>query len=233
MSNRSDYFADLFVSENNGLQMWSAAVAAIFSLTLMTCCCSVMVLIIWFDSRINRHATLLTCFNCVLLSCWISWLPIQVLDTFRFTTGQPIHPLICQGSIYARFMITNVGSTVLAISAVFHYRFITFKSAFPIVKEDLIFWFSVRVTVGVSLVNMLIKYHIPVENMPRAYFLCCGQEPKSESNFDGKFKWHNTFEPIILMTYMVFSVLIIYEKHKQAGLIFSTIIKIAFDTNLD
>ena len=118
-------------------------------------------------------------------------------------------------------MVTYTGSTVAAISAAFHYRFITFKSAFPIVKENLIFWYSLRTALGLSLLNMLIKYHIPSLYMPRVYYVCSGQDPASGLDTDQRFKWNYVFEPSIILAYFVFSVLITREKYKQAGVYYS------------
>ena len=97
-SSNPDYFHNLFGPED--LQ-WSATVA-IFSFAILSFCCPISAITIRFHTQVSRQSTLLTLFNCKILQCTILWLPIQALDTLRFSTGMIIPPLVCQAATYAR-----------------------------------------------------------------------------------------------------------------------------------
>ena len=94
MSN-SDYFWPLF--DNH----WSKVVAAI-SLLVFLFAVGVSWVIVRYESEFNPRATLLSKFNAAMQCIFILWMPVQLVDTFRFITGLQVHPLVCHIYIYYR-----------------------------------------------------------------------------------------------------------------------------------
>ena len=115
----------------------SISISSIF-LAMMVGTNYLNVITIHFDSQINRQATLLTKFTCTIQHLFVLWTPVQLIDAVRFITGSPIDSRLCIAYTFCRIILVNIFYTLLAINAVFHYRFITFKSNFPLVKEDLV-----------------------------------------------------------------------------------------------
>ena len=90
----SDYFWPLF-------DQWSRVVAAV-SLSVSLFAIGVSLVIVKYDSEFNPRGTLLSKFNVTMQWLFIFWMPAQLVDTFRFTTGLQIHPWVCHLYIYHR-----------------------------------------------------------------------------------------------------------------------------------
>ena len=103
------------------------------------------------------------------------------------------------------------------MDAFFHYRFITFKSHFPLIKEDLVKCIVVRASLGMSVWSMLPRFYL---KLPITYFVCAGQSRPNDTNESVKCAQSSidvaelVFRSIMATTYLVFSILIIYEKAK-------------------
>ena len=103
------------------------------------------------------------------------------------------------------------------MDAFFHYRFITFKSYFPFIKEDLVKCIVIRASLGMSVWSMLPRFYL---KLPITYFVCAGQNRPSDTVESVKCAQSSidvaeaVFRSIMAMTYLVFSILIIYEKTK-------------------
>lgn len=101
----------------------------------------------------------------------------------------------------------------------FHYRFITFKSYFPFIKEDLVISFVVRASLGMSLSSMFARFYL-AEKLPMTYYVCAGNilPPPASSCPQSAAASANFAELlarfVFAVTYLVFSVLVIYEKAK-------------------
>ena len=80
---------------------------------------------------------------------------------------------------------------ILLVDAMFHYRFITFKSYFPLVKEDLVYSVCVRGSVGMSLYAVFQRYYLSAK-MPMAYHVCSGTNPLGISHSPQGSLWHTT-----------------------------------------
>ena len=67
----------------------------------------------------------------------------------------------------------------LWMDAAFHYRFITFKSHFPLIKEDLVNAICVRMSLGMILYATFAKFYT-AQRMPMAYYVCSGSKPAQQ-----------------------------------------------------
>ena len=76
----------------------------------------------------------------------------------RFVSGYPLHPWLCQSYVYYRFILSSFLCNILSIDAVFHYLFLTFKSHFPLIKENLVNAIAVRVSLGMTLCFLFIRW---------------------------------------------------------------------------
>ena len=90
----TDHFWPLF-------DKWSVAVAAV-SFLVSIFAIWVSLITVRYESEFNRRATLLSKFNVTMQWLFIFWMPAQLVDTFRFTTGLQIHPWVCHLYIYHR-----------------------------------------------------------------------------------------------------------------------------------
>ena len=85
---------------------------------------------------------------------------------------------------------------ILLVDAMFHYRFITFKSYFPLVKEDLVYSVCVRASMGMSLYAVFQRYYLSAK-MPMAYHVCSGTNPLPIGSHlpQGSLCWHTAALP--------------------------------------
>lgn len=99
------------------------------------------------------------------------------------------------------------------MDAMFHYRFITFKSYFPLIKEDLVHTVVLRGSLGMSLYAIFQQYFLTVK-MPMAYHVCSGTHPISPPLSCHQSSTDKSLRFFIGATYFVFSVMVIYKKAK-------------------
>ena len=114
----TDYFWPVF-------EGWSSAAVAGISLLLSLLSVWVTVVTIGYDSEFNRRSTLLTKFSVTIHWLYVLWMPAQVVDTYRFVSGQPIHPMVCYYYVIYRQGFSNITKCIKSnlILYVFAYKF--------------------------------------------------------------------------------------------------------------
>ena len=147
----TDFWAPLFVKNLGAI----SSVAAIFGSLVMICFSGLAYRVIQYDNHINRRTTLLTRFNCTLLWCLICYTVTILFDTVRFTTGIPMPRGLCSTRVYFTQAVRQLMAFTTMADTVAHYRFLTFKSDFPIIKDDLVHRIFLRSALGWITVNVL------------------------------------------------------------------------------
>ena len=173
MANQSDIWNPLF--DNSPTGIFSSLIAAIGSLTMIIFC-GLAYGIIYYDTHINRTTTLLTKFNCTILAAMSFDTATILFDTMRFTTGVPMPPTICRARVFYNKSLRHFIALTIITDTAFHYRFLTFKSNFPIIKDDLVHKIFVRSAVGWILSNV-VRRVTTEPRMPMEYYICTGTDP--------------------------------------------------------
>ena len=132
-----------------------SSMAAITGSFVMICFSGLAYKVIQYDNQINRRTTLLTRFNCTSLWCLICYTLTILFDSVRFTTGIPMPPGLCTSRVYFTQAVRQLMAFTTLADTISHYRFLTFKSDFPIIKDDLVHRIFLRSAVGCIIVNMM------------------------------------------------------------------------------
>ena len=147
----TDFWAPLFVKNLGAI----SPMAAITGSFVMICFSGLAYKIIQYDNQINRRTKLLTRFNCTSLWCLICYTLTILFDSVRFTTGIPMPPGLCTSRVYFTQAVRQLMAFTTLADTISHYRFLTFKSDFPIIKDDLVHRIFLRSALGCIIVNMM------------------------------------------------------------------------------
>ena len=181
MANQTDYFESLFDFQACGIISTVVALAT----ALVTVLAAVQsLLVLRYDNHINRRANLLTKLNSPIHCLFVLYSPMKLVMCFRFVTGIPMNEYLCSAMTISRNFAGGFAADILVVDAVFHYRFITFKSQFPIIREDLVHTILVRSVFGLMLSVMVKKYHLSDQPMPLDYYICTGTKPETGQTKD-------------------------------------------------
>ena len=147
----TDFWASLFVKNLGAI----SSMAAITGSFVMICFSGLAYKVIQYDNQINRRTTLLTRFNCTSLWCLICYTLTILFDSVRFTTGIPMPPGLCRSHVYFTQAVRHLMAFTTLAETVTHYCFLTFKSDFPIIKDDLVHRIFLRSAVGWIIANVM------------------------------------------------------------------------------
>ena len=216
ISSHKDFFETIFdTSQLSGVMSLLVAIISAIATILLSIC---NYLVLEYDTEINSKATLLTKLHSTLLWILLFYSPVQLTTCLRFATGIQIHPILAKGMTYYTFYLVTFWAYTIAVEAFFHYKFITFKSAFPIIREDLIHSTVVRSLLGFSMVVVGKKFTFDDMPSQMTYYLWSGIEPQKQ-HYGSKLKKDDAFFMcLIIACYLLFTGLLLYEKlkHKRA-----------------
>ena len=175
MSNTTDYWKPLFDYSESGILSVVIATASSVAMVLVFLCSGE---IAFYDEEINRRTTLLTKFNTTILRGFMLMTLTTLLDAVRFTTGVKIPHVACQVRAFYDQSVKELMAFTIMADAVFHYRFLQFRSRFPIVNDNLVHTVIIRSALSFILVNVLRRI-VSGDPMPREYHVCAGTDPNS------------------------------------------------------
>ena len=141
------------------------------------------------------------------------------MDNMRFIYGAVYPSFLCYTSIIIKGIAFVSTVIILSIESIFHYRFITFKSQFPIIQDDLLIRICWRITFAISTSFVLVRLYLP-GRMPVNYYLCTGLDPNEGKGYGAyqKEPKKSAFDAYLLyficLVYFCHSVMIVYQQVK-------------------
>ena len=178
-----------------------------------------LVIILKYDSLVNRQTTLLT--KTYNMTEWVRLLytVVILLDYIVILTGLSFHPYICYGYTLLDHIMASLYLLTNTMEAVVHYFFLVKSSRFLIIKDDLlciIFW---RSAVAISIATT-VRYFTDLKKMPRPYHFCTGTEPTEQGELEAKCDGDNReYEIVVAIIYMTifitFTAAVCIENFKQ------------------
>ena len=204
MSNAtSDFFQELYSFKPEVVAC--SAISMIVSAALVP----PVIGIVWYEKYVSRNQTILSRLNSLFLKLCLVCYPVMYMDTSRFIHGLTYPSAMCYASIAIKSAVFLSTLIILSIESIFHYRFITFKSQFPIIQDDLLTSICLRITLAISSALVFSRLYLP-GRMPTNYYLCTGLDPNG-----GKGQGAYQREPKKTMTdiYLLYFVCLVYFAH--------------------